>query len=511
MSGEEKEKKKTLAKYKNFNDIELTKEQKKEVEEFKEEKIMKLIKDLYPKIIKVLRKYCDLDERYYNIIALWILGTYLHKSFITYPYLFFNAMKGSGKTRLLRLISILSCKGDLLASLREAVLFRTASKSTLCIDEFEYIGSKEKENLRELLNAAYKQGIIVKRMHKAKRQLAFGKGSEEVQVVESFSVFCPIAMANIRGMESVLGDRCITMILEKSSKEDITRLLEIFNQDADVLEIKNAFPLPISDEWCSLCSVVTLKNIYIAWNNYIIRKLHLYTNITNNNNYINYTKFFESIEKTKLDGRHLELFFPLFIIADYIGEDILEETIETAKQISKSKKGEDLIENKDIALIDYISEQEETKEPIKIKDLTNKFREFLEEDQEEVKWTNTRWMGRALKRLNLIIDKRRLGKGFEVTLNYKKAQEKIKMFKEVDPEQKPLKKPKSEAQAHLEPPEKPKNARIFKFIRNCPEIQLTSGIMPAKLKGDVLDLAELGKDKEQALRALITQGYVGEE
>jgi len=37
-------------------------------------------------------------------------------------------------------------------------------------------------------------------------------------VIEEFAVYCPIAMANIRGMENVLGDRCISLILEKSSK-----------------------------------------------------------------------------------------------------------------------------------------------------------------------------------------------------------------------------------------------------------------------------------------------------
>jgi hypothetical protein len=38
-------------------------------------------------------------------------------------------------------------------------------------------------------------------------------------------------------------------------------------------------------------------------------------------------------------------------------------------------------------------------------------------------------MGRALKRLNLIIDKRRIAKGIEVTLNIEKAEQKLSMFK----------------------------------------------------------------------------------
>jgi len=71
----------------------------------------------------------------------------------------------SGKTRLLKIIASLT-KGDILSSLTEAILFRT--KGTLCIDEFEGIIRKGNENLRELLNTAYKKGTKVKRMIKKK-------------------------------------------------------------------------------------------------------------------------------------------------------------------------------------------------------------------------------------------------------------------------------------------------------------------------------------------------------
>src|SRR3989344_7161905 len=58
----------------------------------------------YQKIIDVLKYYSDLDDDYYSLISLWTMGTYLHKQFSSYSYLFFNAMKGSGKSRLLKMI-----------------------------------------------------------------------------------------------------------------------------------------------------------------------------------------------------------------------------------------------------------------------------------------------------------------------------------------------------------------------------------------------------------------------
>jgi hypothetical protein len=122
--------------------------------------------EVYYLIIDVLKYYCDIEEKYYSLISLWIIGTYYHDEFPTYPYLFFNAMRGSGKSRLLRLVVYLSKDGSMLNSLTEAVLFRTTG--TLGIDEFEGIGRKGNEALKELLNSAYKKGITIKRMKKQK-------------------------------------------------------------------------------------------------------------------------------------------------------------------------------------------------------------------------------------------------------------------------------------------------------------------------------------------------------
>ena len=134
----------------------------------KNDKFEAMIKDSYYLVIDILKKYCDLPEKYYKLIALWIIGTYFHDEFPTYPYLFLNAMKGSGKSRLLKLITYLSKDGCMLNSITEAVLFRT--KGTLGIDEFEGITRKGSEALKELLNSAYKKGILVKRMKKKKSE-----------------------------------------------------------------------------------------------------------------------------------------------------------------------------------------------------------------------------------------------------------------------------------------------------------------------------------------------------
>lgn len=387
---------------------------KLEDEKEKDEESSVQLLTAYRNIQDILRKYCDLREDYYNLISLWIVGTYFHNNFPTYPYLQIWAMKSSGKSRLLRLVITLSKEGSLLNSLTEAVLFRTTG--TLGIDEFEGMSRKGNETLKELLNSAYKKGIMVKRMRKVKSI------EGEKQVVEEFSVYRPIVIANIGGIEPVLGDRCLTLVIDKSDKP-LTGLIEMFETEKLVISAKNLLTnLGNTPNQCSLCSVVSLGNVYTGWNDYLINYTN-YINTTNNINYTNYIELYQKIKEVGILGRELELTFPLFIIAEKIG--VLEQTLKECKNLIDEKKQEDAIESTDVSLIEFVS-QEKGGFFIRINELTQMFREFLQSNEE---WINDKWIGRALKRLNLIKEKKRMGRGVEVILDITKAQEKIKMFK----------------------------------------------------------------------------------
>jgi len=374
-----------------------------------------LFKQAYLNIIQILKEYLDMKEEYYSITALWIIGTYFHDRFPSYPYLFFNAMKGSGKSRTINLITCLAKDGSVQNSMTEAVLFRT--KGTLAIDEFEGVSRKGNENLRELLNSAYKKGTTVKRMHKKKTE----KGTE--MAVEEFEVYRPIVLANIWGMENVLGDRCITLILERSGKRGITNLMEIFKEQKIVEETK-----AILDSLVTLVTMTFSVGVYQKWNDFIKLRTNNTTNITNNTNYTNSTNVtdpFEIINKMDLNGRELELSFPLLLISNQISSDVLKETSLTLKKLFVVKKEEELTENMDISLYDFVAQHTST-DWVSISELTREFKEFLQSNEE---WINTRWLGRALKRLVLIKEKKKLSRGAYVILNIEKASEKIKMFK----------------------------------------------------------------------------------
>jgi len=413
--------------------MEKEKEDKKVEEKLTPKQVKKELKKLHKQIIESLKYYMDLSEEDYTLIAIWIIGTWFHKEFSTYPYLFFNAMKGSGKSRVLNLITYLSKDGDKLTSLTEAVLFR--EKGTLCIDEFEGIGKKGDENLRELLNTAYKKGGKVKRMKKIKSK------EGEKQVVEVFEVYRPIVMANIWGIEEVLGDRCIEIILEKSNNPIITKIIENFDENFQIVEVVTQ----ISKVYGSCGSFGDVfKEVQKEWNNFVKMKYNKTTTSKTSKTSLTSTSstssiLYNKINKTGLEGRDLELFLPLFLIADECG--ILDKMLEISVKITKGKKEKDIYEGKDIQLYDFISHFE-VMDYIRVSELNQRFRSFVGSEEKD-KWPNTWWLGQALKRLKLIKEKKR-SNGILVILDIDKAKEKIKIFKSPEESEKKDKQQKIE-------------------------------------------------------------------
>jgi len=360
------------------------------------------LKDSYYTIIDILKKYLDMEERYYPIVALWIVGTYGHDEFETYPYLFLNASKGSGKTRLLRLISVLSKNGRVIGSLTEASLFRGAKGRTFCIDEFEQIGGEDKKNLRELLNSGYKKGLIIERWNKRKSP------EGEIWVPEAHDVYTNIAMANIWGMESVLGDRCITLTLEKSSVRNVTKLIENFDKDFAIQKIK-ALLNEIKDNFCDS---ILEKNMSQYWNDYIL-------GVSNSNLVEQTIVFFKKVDETGIEGRNLELLLPLYFIANLIDEETLNKILDISKEIVKEREEEDYFENKDKVLMRFLSEKikQESLEyfdKISTTKIANQFKEYLGDENE---WINAKWLGKALKRLKILKNRKRESGGMQVWLN----------------------------------------------------------------------------------------------
>lgn len=403
----------------------------------------KIAKELFPetyrRILLVLDTYMDMREKDRKLCAIWIIGTYFHKEFNSFPRLFINAMKGSGKSRLLQIIKSLAWNGSVQVNLTEAVLFRSASQRTLLFDESESISSKEKGVMRELLNAGYKKGVEVARLKKVKTR----EGEEQQE--ESFDLYGPVGLANINGVEDVLADRAITLILEKSNNPVKTKLIENFEGNRMISDIKQTLKLILVYK----CSVVRVLESIEGMNIYTLNYTNTHNTLTTQTTQHHQLyelpmmvseepapnlilspeeiSFYKKIYELEMTGRDLELFLPLFSIADGLGSDVLSEIIEIAKDHVEHKQQEDHIENRDWSLIDFVARYPSTLNFIPVTKIVNDFKDFYNDDDTE--WLNSRWIGRSLRRLNLTVEKRRLGRGVEYILNGAKAKAQMEAFK----------------------------------------------------------------------------------
>src|SRR3990167_10197688 len=121
------------------------------------------VEDCHKGIVEVFRRYIEMREDYYDVVASWIIAAKNQDQFETFPYLYLNAMKGSGKTRFLKLTMFI-LDGFVTTNVTDAVLFR--ERLPVAIDEAENVDSKDNANKRELLNSGYKKGSVVKRADK---------------------------------------------------------------------------------------------------------------------------------------------------------------------------------------------------------------------------------------------------------------------------------------------------------------------------------------------------------
>jgi hypothetical protein len=153
-------------------------------------------------ITAVIERYCELsDRRDAHLIASWIVGSYVHPLFATFPRLHFRGEAASGKTKLLQVISLLSFNGLLVISPTPAILYRLIDplRPTFALDEIEHLDTNERRDILNILNAGYKAGLHVPRSERV---------GDTFRVVP-YNAFAPVALAGIKPLNPVTADRAI--------------------------------------------------------------------------------------------------------------------------------------------------------------------------------------------------------------------------------------------------------------------------------------------------------------
>lgn len=171
-------------------------------------------KEVFDDVKERFKHFMDFDEpRYYAFCTVWAIGTYFFQLFSSYPYMFLNALKASGKSKTIKILAYCSFCPEIVVSPSVASLFRLiqVERCSFFLDEVEALSTaKENPEIRTLLLSGYKRGAGISRTKETENKKL--KSFESV----TFDIFCPKAMGNIRGLENIMESRCVTLSLKKT-------------------------------------------------------------------------------------------------------------------------------------------------------------------------------------------------------------------------------------------------------------------------------------------------------
>jgi hypothetical protein len=332
--------------------------------------------DVYVGVRTAFEEYIELeDPEAYDFLVLWSIGTYFFHLFPAYPYIYVGGIKQTGKTKLLNILERICFNAKNSIDLTGSALFRNVEvfRSTLLIDEADILDNPERrQEIRKLLWGGYKRGSLVDRTNPNTLQ------------PEWFEVYSPKAIANIKGVEDVLEDRCIVLIMKRGKRKDI---------------INKEVPLEAS-VWQELRD--KLYTFYLSYFGEISEHNALYEGGKGG-----------ALEK--LSGRELELWKPILTLALFFEryiDGLYEKMVDFAVRKSEEKLTENVTETAEYILATTLTELVKADDYYRVKDI----RELMASKySEEQKWLSDKWVGNALRRLGFM-EKRRIGKGVEYLL-----------------------------------------------------------------------------------------------
>lgn len=152
-----------------------------------------------------------------DAVTLWAAMTYFAVYLYAAPRLaLLSPEPGSGKTRVLEVLALLTRRPMLAVSASPATIFRTLTieMRTLLFDEVDAIWTKRgkdsdsNEDLRALLNSGYKRGAVIPR--------CVGPRHE----VQNFVVYSPAALAGLGDLPDTLMSRSIIVRMRKRLRSE---------------------------------------------------------------------------------------------------------------------------------------------------------------------------------------------------------------------------------------------------------------------------------------------------
>lgn len=238
--------------------------------------------ELFTEIKQYIKKYVFLDsDSIYDVLSLWIMGTYVFRIFKYFPYIHLQAEMGSGKSHLMDVIKPICFNGVTQASQTPAALYREVERNsrTLLLDEVEDL--QKTSGLSGAINKVLNSGF------QKSGSVARSRGDEVIY----FNTYSPKMFAGISDVYSTLTNRIIKIHMKKKLDEEKT---EVFRDSAELLNTQAT----IRDQ------------LYIFGLMYAEQIASYYNDNPELHNYL----------KT-LSNRNYDLWAPLFIIAEIIDQE----------------------------------------------------------------------------------------------------------------------------------------------------------------------------------------------
>lgn len=168
---------------------------------------------LYADLRKVYETYVEFArEEYYDVMPLFIMGTYMFRLYKSLGYIHFNGTAASGKSQNLNILRALAFNTAWASSMSSAALYRSLAghPGTVCIDEAEGWEGERGEELRRILNSGYLDGSTVQRVE---------KGAGDKFYVAQFESYGPKAIASINPLDNVIGSRCLVVAMRPALRK----------------------------------------------------------------------------------------------------------------------------------------------------------------------------------------------------------------------------------------------------------------------------------------------------
>lgn len=168
--------------------------------------------ELLDEIRAFVARFCVFpDEHCLTAVTLWAAHAHMVEHFYTTPRLaLLSPEAGSGKTRVLEILDLLTPNSKLYFSPSPSTIFRilAATQITLLLDEcdtiFSFRGKDDgNEELRALLNTGYKRGATIPRCVGPKHE------------VQEFHVFAAVALAGLGDLPDTIMSRSIIIRMRR--------------------------------------------------------------------------------------------------------------------------------------------------------------------------------------------------------------------------------------------------------------------------------------------------------